>query len=53
VTITVKNLEEACSLFKEKGAKLVGEVLEVPGHVRMQTFVDGDGNTMQLVQKIS
>ncbi len=53
VTITVKNLEEACSLFKQKGASLIGEVLEVPGHVRMQTFVDSDGNTMQLVQKIA
>jgi predicted enzyme related to lactoylglutathione lyase len=52
ITITVEDLEKACSLYKEKGAKLIGEILEVPGHVKMQTFVDTDGNMMQIVQKM-
>lgn len=52
MTFTVDDLNSACDVFKAKGAKLVGEVMEVPGHVRMQTFQDRDGNTMQLVQKL-
>ncbi len=52
VTISVDNLDDACSFYREKGAELVGDVIEVPGHVRMQTFVDADGNTMQIVQKL-
>jgi predicted enzyme related to lactoylglutathione lyase len=52
VTITVENLDKALVHFKTKGAKLVGDVLEIPGHVKMQTFTDRDGNTLQLVQKL-
>ena len=50
ITITVDDLEAARSSFLQKGAKLVGEVMEVPGHVKMQTFQDADSNTMQLVE---
>lgn len=52
VTITVKSLDVARAFFEQKGARLVGEVMEVPGHVRMQTFLDADGNMMQLVEKL-
>lgn len=52
VTITVENMEQALEHFKSNGATLVGDVLEIPGHVKMQTFTDRDGNTLQLVQKI-
>ena len=52
ITITVENLDAACLFFKEKGAQLIGEIMEVPGHVKMQTFIDHDGNKMQLVQKL-
>ena len=51
VTIAVKDLDEAIAHFVKKGATLVGEVVEVPGHVKMQTFLDLDRNTLQLVQK--
>lgn len=52
ITITVKNLDSARAFFLQKGAHLVGEVMEVPGHVRMQTFLDADGNMMQIVEKL-
>lgn len=52
VTITVEDLDKALAHFKSRGAKLMGEVLEIPGHVKMQTFTDVDGNTLQLVQKL-
>ncbi len=41
------------AFYKEKGAKLVGEIGEVPGHVKMQTFLDPDGNMMQIVQELN
>ncbi len=53
VTITVKDLNAARVFFQQKGARLVGEVMEVPEHVKMQTFLDADGNMMQLVEKLS
>ncbi len=52
VTITVDDIDKANAHFVDKGATLVGEVVEIPGHVKMQTFVDTDGNTLQLVQKL-
>ncbi|MES2200160.1 MAG: VOC family protein [Chlamydiota bacterium] len=50
--ITVDDIDEARSFFQEKSVKLIGDIQEVPGHVKMQTFADADGNVMQLVQKL-
>lgn len=52
VTISVKDIDAALKHYQEKGATLIGEVIEIPGHVKMQTFTDADGNTMQIVQKL-
>jgi len=52
VTVTVDDLDKARTLFNQKGAQLVGEIMEVPNHVRIQTFKDHDGNTLQIVQKL-
>ncbi len=51
--VSVKSLDDAIAHYKEKGARLVGEVIVVPGHVKMQTFVDPDGNAFQLVEQIA
>jgi predicted enzyme related to lactoylglutathione lyase len=53
VTIAVKDLAKAKEHFINKGATLSGDVIEIAGHVKIQTFIDADGNTMQLVQKLS
>lgn len=50
-TISVSDLDAALAHFKAKGADLVGNVIEIPGHVRLQTVKDRDGNRLQLVQK--
>lgn len=50
LTFTVHNLEKAIAELIEKGAKLVGKVQEVPGHVKLQTVSDIDGNRFQLVE---
>lgn len=52
VTISVENLVKAKSHFVAEGAHLIGETIEIPGEVRMQTFLDIDGNMLQLVQKL-
>lgn len=52
VTVTVDDIYQANQHFLDKGATLVGELVTIPEHVMMQTFVDTDGNTLQLVQKL-
>jgi predicted enzyme related to lactoylglutathione lyase len=53
VTFTVDNIETASAEMVKKGAVLVGEVREVPGHVRMQLIKDLDGNQLQLAQMLN
>ncbi len=50
VTFTVENLDAAKQEMVEKGAKCEGDVLEVPGHVKMQTVIDADGNRFQICE---
>lgn len=50
VTFTVSDLESAKASMLAKGAKADGDVLEVPGHVKMQTLLDADGNRYQICQ---
>ena len=52
VTFTIPNLESGIETIKKAGIKLVGEVIEIPGHVKMQLFQDRDENYMQLVEKL-
>lgn len=49
-TITVTDLEESRKELIAKQTQFVGDVLEIPGEVKMQTFTDVDGNVFQLVQ---
>jgi predicted enzyme related to lactoylglutathione lyase len=50
LTFTVEDIKKATADMAEKGAVCVGEMEEVPGHVRMQLVRDLDGNQFQLVQ---
>lgn len=50
VTFTVENIEEAVKELKKKGVKLLGDIMEVPGHVKLQSFCDPDGNHFQLAE---
>lgn len=52
VTMTVANLVKSRDEMIRQGVKMVGEVLEIPGHVKMQTVVDRDGNHFQLVESL-
>jgi len=53
VTCTVENLDKAKADFLAKGAKMQGDILEIPGIVKMQMVVDPDGNHFQIVEKLS
>lgn len=53
VTFTVKDIENALDHMKEKGANLVGKLIEIPHHVKMQTVKDNDGNSFQMVQVLT
>jgi predicted enzyme related to lactoylglutathione lyase len=52
VTFTVDNLDKKMADMKAKDVKFIGEVIEVPGHVKMIFFADPDGNKFQLVQML-
>lgn len=52
ITLSVEDIEKSVQDFEKKGIKLIGEIIEVPGHVKMQMFSDLDGNLFQLVQKL-
>ena len=52
ITFTVADLEEAKQELLKKGAKCQGDIIEVPGHVKMQTVIDNDGNCFQLCELV-
>ncbi len=52
LTFTVDDIEAARIDMQKKGLKLIGEIVEVPGHVKMQDCVDTDNNYLQLVQSL-
>jgi predicted enzyme related to lactoylglutathione lyase len=52
LTFTVQNVDAASKEMEKKGATLVGEVCEVPGHVRMQMIKDSEGNFIHIVEHL-
>lgn len=53
VTISVDDIHKAIEEIKQQGVRLIGDPIEIPGDVKMQTLIDADGNMLQLVQNIS
>ena len=52
VTLTVENLDKALKDLKANHAKCIGDIQEIPGHVKMQMVSDTDGNIFQVVEKL-
>ena len=50
VTFTVDDILQAKAEFEKQGVTLLGDIVEVPGHVKMLFFTDFDGNKFQIVQ---
>lgn len=49
---TVDDLDAACEFLRKKGAEFVGDIQEVPGHVKMQLIKDPSGNYIHICQKL-
>lgn len=52
VTFSVDNIEKTSKDMQKQGATLVGKIVVVPGHVKMQTMKDHDENYFQLVEEL-
>lgn len=52
VTLSVENLAASMENLIQKGATVVGDMMEVPGVVKMQMIQDHDGNHFQLVESL-
>lgn len=52
VTFSIDDLDAAKAELEGKGVSFIGEVMEVPGHVKLALFTDPDGNHLQLVQQL-
>ncbi|HXW86115.1 MAG TPA: VOC family protein [Candidatus Bathyarchaeia archaeon] len=52
LTFTVDDIVETRKELQEKGVTFVDEIMEVPGHVKLTTFVDNDNNIFQLAQPL-
>lgn len=52
MTFTVPNLDTVKQEMVKKGAKCLGDVCVVPGHIKMQTMEDLDGNCFQICEVI-
>lgn len=53
VTFSVEDLEASKNEMMQRGVQCIGDVQEVPEHVKMQMIIDADGNRFQLVQVLS
>lgn len=52
IALTVDDIVATKKEFEKKGVKMLGDIMEVPGHVKLQLFVDDDGNYFQLAQNL-
>lgn len=52
ITLTVNDIVQAKKDLASKKVKMLGDIIEVPGHVKLQMFTDEDGNLFQLAQSL-
>lgn len=53
LTMNVDDIVAAQAELVAKNVTVLGDIIEVPGHVKMLMFLDPDGNRFQLVQMLS
>lgn len=51
-TLTVDNIAEQKKRLAAKGVSFLGDIIEVPGHVKLLLCKDVDGNKFQLVENL-
>ncbi len=52
VTFTVDDVVAMHNVLKSNNVTILGEIMEVPGHVKLLMFSDADGNRYQLAQDL-
>lgn len=52
VTMEVDNLTETKKELESRGVQFLGPIMEMPGHVKLATFSDPDGNHFQLLEVV-
>jgi len=52
MTLKVEDIEKARKTFIEMNLYFIGDIVEIPGHVKLALFADADGNRFQLVQDL-
>jgi predicted enzyme related to lactoylglutathione lyase len=52
VTFSVDNIEKTKAELASKGVTIVGDIIEVPGHIKMLFIKDEDGNFFQVCQPL-
>lgn len=53
ITLTVDDIEQSVKELKKKGVAMMGDIMEVPGHVKLQLIKDNDGNLFQLAETLN
>ena len=53
VTFTTDDLVATKADLERKGVKFIGDVVEVPGQVKLAMFMDEDGSKFHLVEKLN
>jgi predicted enzyme related to lactoylglutathione lyase len=53
LTLKVDDIEKTKQELEAKDVTFLGGILEVPGHVKLATFIDPDKNVFQLVQDLN
>ena len=53
MTFDVDDLNLMKQSMIEKGTIMLGDVIEVPGHVKLQIFEDASGNKFQIVEQLN
>ena len=52
ITLSVDDIVAAKAELEGKGITFIGDIQEIPGHVKLALFQDPDGNHLQLVQNL-
>lgn len=52
VCFEVDDIVKTKAELESKGVTFIDEIVEVPGHVKLVTFVDNDGNLFQLAEQL-
>ena len=51
VTLKIDDINKTKTELEKNGVRFLGDIVEIPGHVKLALFTDFDGNKFQLVEE--